>query len=121
MKLYMLVKMFTNPLVWIGVILCCFTLHYEGEKHPYEIFFDPITYRNLFIGSGIYVAIFDIKHKAHSDKIDYKETLMTIIEKMAIILFVWLFSLALYVEYHASGEAYSEILRSRYARALSNK
>ena len=63
-------KILLNPLFWIGITLSYLTIHYEGIKNAYEIFFSPTTYRNLFIGMGIYVAIFDIKYTKNQEKID---------------------------------------------------
>ena len=116
MKPWSLTKILTNPLMWIGLILTYMTLHYEGLKSAYEIFFNPNTYRNLFIGSGIYVAIFDRRYTKNHTKLDYMETLSAVIEKMAIILFIWMFTLSLYVGYHQGGEVYSDMLRAKYSR-----
>ena len=116
MKELVLKNIIGNPLFWIGIILTIFTLNYETEGNIYNIFFSLNTYRNLFIGSFIYVAIFNVKYTKHHKKIDFLETFYTCIHTMAIILFVWLLSLSMYVGYHQAGEEYSDTLRARYTK-----
>ena len=116
MKDFILKKIIANPLFWIGISLTFFTLHYEDRENIYSIFFTPTTYRNLFIGSGIYVSIFNIKYTKNHEKIDYLETISACIETMAIILFIWLFTLSLYIGYHEAGEMYGKILAAKYSR-----
>lgn len=106
-----------NPLVWFGVILTCFTLHYEGFDNAYQIFFQFETYRNLAIGAAIYVALFNRQYKRGGDKLDVKETLLTVLETMYVILFVWGISLFAVVNYHLGGLSYSAGLRERYEAA----
>ena len=50
---------FLNPLVWIGLVLTGFTLHYEGYEGAFNVFFELETYRNLALGAAVYVALFD--------------------------------------------------------------
>lgn len=106
-----------NPLVWFGIILTCFTLHYEGFDNAYQIFFQFETYRNLAIGAAIYVALFNRQYKRGGDKLDVKETLLTVLETMYVILFVWGISLFAVVNYHLGGLSFSANLRERYEAA----
>ena len=112
-------KILLNPLFWIGIVLSYLTIYYEGQKNAYEIFFNPITYRNLFIGMGLYVAIFDVKYTQNREKIDILETLASCVEKTAIVLFIWIFSLSLYVGFHESGEMYSITLKHKLSQIVS--
>lgn len=111
-------KILLNPLVWIGVVLAIFTIQYEGLYGAYGIFYNPITYRNLAIGSCIYVLIFRRQYTRKLRKLDIGETLICCLETMSIILFVWMFVLGLYVEFHTGGELYSEMVRHKLARAM---
>ena len=111
-------KILLNPLVWIGTILSFFTIHYEGLHNAYSIFYNPITYRNLGIGVGVYVAIFRRQYTKKLRKLDIKETLLCCLETMVIILFVWMFTLGLYVEFHTGGELYSEMVKHKLTRAM---
>ncbi|MBQ8750678.1 MAG: hypothetical protein IJZ30_03475 [Alphaproteobacteria bacterium] len=121
MKPWSLTKILTNPLIWIGLTLTYMTIHNEGLNSAFDVFYNPITYRNLFIGSAIYVVLFDRHYTKNYKKLDYLETFVAIIEKMAIILFIWLFTLSIYTSYHNGGEAYSNILRARYLRMQNAK
>ena len=117
MKEFSIKKILTNPLVWIGLSLSYFTLHYENSENIYDIFLSFNTYRNLLIGSCIYVAIFNIKYTKNHKHIDILETLYTCIETMFIILFIWLFCLSLYTGFHQTGNMYSRALRAKYSHA----
>ena len=44
---------FLNPLVWIGLVLTGFTLHYEGYEGAFNVFFELETYRNLALGAAV--------------------------------------------------------------------
>lgn len=106
-----------NPLVWIGLILTGFTLHYEGYGNAYSVFFELETYRNLAIGAAIYVILFNRQCKKGGRRIDVSETLAAVLETMYIILLVWGLSLFAVVNYHLGGLSYSEGLRERYKSA----
>lgn len=106
-----------NPLVWIGLVLTGFTLHYEGYGNAYSVFFQLETYRNLGIGAAIYVILFNRQYKKGGAKLDVAETLATVLMTMYIILLVWGISLFAIVNYHTGGMAYSEGLRERYRSA----
>ena len=105
---------FLNPLVWIGIVLMLFTINYEGNKRAFSIFFEAETYRNLAIGTAIYVGLFDKKYTEGMERLDIGETLLTVVVDMAIILLVWGVSLALVVNYQLGGESYSALLTKRY-------
>ena len=119
--MYLLKKLLTSPHIWIGLTLSFLTLHYEGQSDALMVFFNPITYRNLLIGSAIYVAIFDKRYTEHREKFDPKETCIACLETLSAILLVWSISLSLYVSYHESGEIYSETLRTKYAKIQTIK
>lgn len=106
-----------NPLVWIGLILTGFTLHYEGYSNAFKVFFQWQTYRNLAIGAAVYVILFNRQCKRGGRRIDVAETLATVLETMYIILLVWGLSLFAVVNYHQGGLSYSEGLRERYKSA----
>ena len=106
-----------NPLVWIGLVLTGFTLHYEGYSNAYGVFFEWQTYRNLAIVAVIYVFLFNRQYKKGGAKLDVPETLAAVLETMYIILLVWGVSLFAIVNYHTGGLAYSEGLRQRYKSA----
>lgn len=106
-----------NPLVWIGLVLTGFTLHYEGYNHAFQIFFEWETYRNLAIGAAVYVFLFNRQYKRGRARIDVAETLATVLETMYIILLVWGISLFAVVNYHLGGLSYSAGLRERYKSA----
>ena len=106
-----------NPLVWIGLILTGFTLHYEGYSDAFKVFFQLETYRNLAIGAAIYVALFNRQYKKGGGKLDIAETLAAVVVTMYIILLVWGISLFAVVNYHLGGLAYSDGLRQRYKDA----
>jgi len=104
---------FFNPLVWIGIALMLFTF-YNEEGHWFEVFFKAETYRNLAIGSAVYVGLFGRKYTDGMRRLDIEQTLVAVIETMLTIFLVWLISLVLLVSYRTGGETYSELLRERY-------
>ncbi len=106
-----------NPLVWFGLILTGFTLHYEGYSDAFKVFFELETYRNLAIGAAIYVALFNRQYKKGGGKLDIAETLAAVVVAMYVILLVWGLSLFAVVNYHLGGLAYSDGLRQRYKDA----
>lgn len=118
--MYLIKKILSTPLIWIGLTLTLFTIHYENKDEALSIFFDKTTYRNLAIGSIIYVAIFDKRYTEGHTKLDLKETFSAIIETIATILIVWLISTSLYVGYHQGGEMYSIALQKKLTE-LKNK
>ena len=117
MKPLSLKKILSNPLVWIGLVLCYMTIHYEGKHRAFDVFYNLETYRNLAIGATIYACIFRRQYTYHQCRLDIKQTLLACLETMMIILFVWWFSLGCYVSFHVGGENYSDTLREKYARA----
>lgn len=106
---------FLNPLVWIGLLLTFFTMEYNKED-VFGIFFVPETYRNLAIGSAIYVGLFGRKYTEGMNKLDWNQTLGGVIEAMLLVLGVWFFSLFAIIHYQRGGEAYSDLIRKRYQR-----
>ena len=119
--MYLLKKILSLPLFWIGILLTCFTIHYEGQKEAFAVFFIPETYRNLLVGGAIYVALFDRRYTEHRERFDIKETFKALIETVSVIFFVWSISLVFYVGYHEGGEAYSLGLRKNYARIQAER
>jgi len=103
---------FLNPKVIIGLVLTCLTLINE-EGHVFDLFYEPKTYRNLAIGSAIYVSLFGLVYTEGMQKLDIIETLKNVIETMAFILLVWGGSLLFVVNYQQGGENYSSLLRRR--------
>ena len=71
---------FLNPLVWIGLVLTGFTLHYEGYEGAFNVFFELETYRNLVLGAAVYVALFDRRYKPGGGRLDISETLAAVLE-----------------------------------------
>ncbi len=118
--MYLVKKILSTPLIWIGLTLTIFTIHYEGLNNALSIFLTPTTYKNLCIGSIIYVAIFDKRYTKGHTKLDLKETFNAILETIATILVVWLISTSLYVGYHQGGEMYSIALQKKLTE-LKNK
>ena len=106
-----------NPLVWLGLGLTGFTLHYEGYQHAFEVFLWPKTYGYVALASIIYVALFDRQYKRGGRRIDISETIGTVLEGMLVILMVWGLSLFFCVHYHLGGMSYSAELRERYKKA----
>lgn len=106
-----------NPLVWLGLTLTGFTVHYEGYRHAFEVFFDLQTYGYVALAAVVYVALFNRQYKKGGRRIDISETLGSVMEAMLIILFVWGLSLFLFVNYHVGGMNYSAELRERYKKA----
>lgn len=109
-----------NPLVWVGVILTAFTLHYEGEQNAFELFLKPETYRNLAIGAVIYVGLFDRHYTKNRERIDWMHSLFAVIEAMYIIFFAWFGSLFLMVSYYQGGEMLNLEMRRRYQKSATN-
>lgn len=107
---------FLNPLVWIGIVLMLFTIHYEGSKVAFSVFFKVETYRNLAIGTALYVGLFDKKYTKGMERLDISETLLTVVYDMVMVLLVWIVSLALVVNYQLGGENYSAALTERYRK-----
>ena len=118
--MYLIKKILLSPLIWIGITLTIFTIHYEKMDEALSIFLNPITYRNLTIGSIIYVAIFNKRYTTGHTKLDLKETFNALIKTMTTILLVWIISTSLYVGYHQGGEMYS-IALERKLTELKNK
>jgi len=110
-------SIFLSPLVWIGLVLMLFTINNAEGKEAFSVFFEPETYRNLAIGTAIYVGLFDKKYTEGMVRLDIGETLLTVIYDMAVILLVWGVSLALVVNYQLGGESYKEILLQKYRKA----
>ncbi len=106
-----------NPLVWVGLILTGFTLHYEGKERAFDLFYQLETYRNLSIGAAFYVALFDRHYKRGGERLDIGETLMAVLETMYTIIIVWILSLFLVTNYHIGGENYSAALAERYRKS----
>lgn len=104
---------FLNPKVIIGLVLTFLTLANE-EGHCFDVFYEPTTYRNLAIGSAIYICLFGLVYTEGMRKLDVGETLKSIVETMAIIFLVWFVSLSLVVNYQEGGNSYSALLRKRY-------
>lgn len=109
-------SIFLNPLVWIGIVLMLFTIHYEGNKNAFSVFFEVETYRNLAIGTALYVGLFDKKYTKDMERLDISETLLTVVYDMATILLVWAMLLGLVVSYQLTGENYSTALAERYRK-----
>lgn len=104
---------FLNPKVIIGLVLTYLTLTYE-EGHCFDVFYEPTTYRNLAIGSAIYICFFGLVYTEGMKKLDILETLKSIVVTMAIIFLVWFVSLSLVVNYQEGGNSYSALLRRRF-------
>lgn len=107
-------SIFLSPLVWIGLVLMLFTISNAEPKEAFSIFFVPETYRNLAIGTAIYVGLFDRKYTEGMVRLDIVETLLTVVYDMVTIILVWALSLALVVNYQLGGETYSALLKARY-------
>lgn len=105
---------FLNPLVWIGLVLTGFTLHYEGYEGAFNVFFELETYRNLALGAAVYVALFDRRYKPGGGRLDISETLAAVLEAMYVIVLTWGITLFAIVNYHLGGMSYSAGLRERY-------
>ena len=104
---------FLNPLVWIGLVLTGFTLHYEGYEGAFNVFFELETYRNLALGAAVYVALFDRRYKPGGGRLDISETLAAVLEAMYVIVLTWGITLFAIVNYHLGGMSYSAGLRLR--------
>lgn len=105
-----------NPLVLIGLILTGFTLAYSEERAAFQVFYSVETYRNLIIGATLYVLLFDRQYTAGMRRLDIGQTLLAILEAIAIILLVWVGSLFAVITYHIGGENYRDVLRARYVK-----
>lgn len=105
-----------NPLVLIGLILTGFTLAYSEDRAAFQVFYSVETYRNLIIGTTLYVLLFDRKYTAGMQRLDIGQTLLTILESLVIILLVWAGSLFAVISYHIGGENYRDVLRAKYVK-----
>ena len=105
-----------NPLMWIAMVLTSLTISNMGKDHAFDVFLMPITYRNLFIGALIYVALFARRYTKGMCRLAFVDMLKAILETMGTILIFWVVFLLLFVNYHKGGEMYSEALRERYQR-----
>ena len=110
---------FLNPRILIGLVLTMFTLSMDYEN-PFELFFEPDVYRNLAIGSAVYVGLFGRKYTEGMEHLDWGETLMNVLETMVTIFLFWFGSLFLVANYQRGGESYSDLLRARYREARPN-
>ena len=106
-----------NPLVLIGLILTGFTLANAEDRAAFQVFYNTETYRNLIIGTTLYVLLFDRKYTAGMRRLDIGQTLLTILESLIIIVLVWAGSLFAVVSYHIGGENYRDVLRARYVKS----
>lgn len=107
-----------NPLVWIGLVLTGMTLANRDIDNAYEVFMNVETYRNLALGTAVYVGLFDRHYTKNMERLDIMETLFAVVQSMFIILITWSVSLALITGYLINGEGYKKKLTQRYQERM---
>lgn len=107
---------FLNPRVIIGFVLVFLTLQNE-DKNWINLFCEATTYRNLALGSAVYVVLFGLKYTDGMKRVDFVQTLREVVKTMVVIAAVWFGTLFLINAYRQAGESYSELLRHRFQKS----
>lgn len=110
-----IVKIVFNPLIWIGIFLSYLTLQKTSNaEHIILMLKNTKYYTGLFLGSFIYVLLFEKHYTKKREKIAILPTFVAILDTMFTIFITWLCATLSVLYFQYRGERISTQLRIKY-------
>jgi hypothetical protein len=108
-------KIIYNPLIWIGFLLSYITLREVPNTEDIILMLkEPKYYVELFIGSVIYVWLFEKHYTKKREKVAILPNIIAIVNTMFTVFITWLCMTLTVLYFQYRGERISRQLRTKY-------
>lgn len=110
-----LIKIFCNPLIWVGILLSYITLREVPNSEDIILMLkEPKHYFELFIGSLIYVWLFEKHYTKKRERVAILTNIVAVVDAMFTVFITWLCMTLAVLYFQYRGERISRQLRAKY-------